>query len=229
MRHSTFIATLQIVFIVMVASAEDRRTVSVSGHGEIEVEPDIATVEMGIFVFDRDLLNAKKEADGKIANLLGAFKNLEVKLDDVRTSQLYVKPKYKERDDNWQFVGYEITRSVTVTVRQMTQLNDILNKSIEAGANRVEEISLSSSREREIKDQAVAQAIENAKRRATRLAEGFGAKVGKVITIDAGRDGGSVRYNMLFGAPAFGEKTTYHPGRIKIDSDIEVVFELADQ
>ena len=59
MRHSTFIATLQIVFIVMVASAEDRRTVSVSGHGEIEVEPDIATVEMGIFVFDRDLLNAK--------------------------------------------------------------------------------------------------------------------------------------------------------------------------
>ena len=136
MRHATLIATLQILFIAIAASADDPRRVSVSGHAEIEVEPDIATVQMGIFVFDRDLLKAKQETDGKIANVLGAFKKLDVKSDDVRTTQLHVKPKYKERDDNWLFVGYEITRSVTVTVRQMTQLNDILNKSIEAGANR---------------------------------------------------------------------------------------------
>ena len=226
MRHATLIATLQILFIAIAASADDPRRVSVSGHAEIEVEPDIATVQMGIFVFDRDLLKAKQETDGKIANVLGAFKKLDVKSDDVRTTQLHVKPKYKERDDNWLFVGYEITRSVTVTVRQMTQLNDILNKSIEAGANRVEDISLSTSKEREIKDQTLTQAIESAKRRATRLAEGFGAKLGKVVTIEAGREGGSVRYNLL-SAPTFGE-STYNPGKIKIESDVDVVFELTD-
>lgn len=226
MRHATLIATLQVLFIAIAASADDRRTVSVSGNAEIEVEPDIATVQMGVFVFDRDLLKAKQETDGKIASVLGALRKLEMKSDDVKTTQLHVKPKYKERDDNWQFVGYEITRSVTVTVRQMTQLNDILNKSIEAGANRVEGISLSSSKERETKEQTLTQAIESAKRRATRLAEGFGAKLGKVVTIEAGREGGSVRYNML-SAPVFGE-STYNPGKIQIESDIDVVFELTD-
>lgn len=137
-----------------------------------------------------------------------------------------MRPKYKDRDDDWHFIGYEITRSVTVTVRDLKQLNDLLNRSIEAGANRVEDISLSCSNEKEIKDLTVAQAIDSAKHQATRLATGFGAKVGKVVSIDAQRDGGAVRYNLLF-APAFGE-ATFQPGRIKIDTDLEVVFELTD-
>jgi uncharacterized protein YggE len=69
-------------------------------------------------------------------------------------------------------------------------------------------------------------AVENAKKRAMRLAEGFGAKVGKVITIEAGRESGDVRYNLLF-APAFGD-ATYHPGRIKIETEVDVVLELTD-
>lgn len=158
--------------------------------------------------------------------MLAAFKNLDVKPDDVRTTQLYVKPKYKDHDDSWQFVGYEITRSVTVTVRQIAQLNEVINKSIDAGANRLEDISLSSSKEKEIKDQTLTQAIENAKRQASRLAEGFGSKVGKVVTIEAERGGGGVRYNLMF-APVFGE-TTYQPGRIKIETDVDVILELID-
>ena len=73
---------------------------SVSGHGEIEVEPDIATVTMGIFIFDPELLKAKRDADGRIAELLGVFQKLDIKLDDIRTTQLHVKPKYKEHQGN---------------------------------------------------------------------------------------------------------------------------------
>jgi len=96
MTSQGFVAALTNVLVVaMVAtgSAEDRRTVSVSGHGETQVEPDIARVEMGIFVFGADLLKAKQEADAKIASLLEAFKLLAVKPEDVQTTQVYVKPK----------------------------------------------------------------------------------------------------------------------------------------
>ena len=227
MLRSTPFATLLFLAFAVGASADDRRTISVTGHGEIDVEPDIATVRMGIFVFDRDLLKAKREADANIASILGALKRLEVKVDDIQTSQLHMKPKYKDRDDNWVLVGYEITRSVTVTVRKMMQLNEVLNQSIEAGANRLEDISLSYSKGLEVKDQTLTQAIENAKRRAARLAAGFGAKVGKAVAIEAeSASGGDVRYNMLF-APAFGE-ATYHPGRIKIETDVNVILELTD-
>jgi uncharacterized protein YggE len=227
MRSSTHVATFLVLFFAAGASADDRRTISVTGHGEIEVEPDVATVRMGIFVFDRDLLKSKREADKITSNILSALKDLEVKMDDIQSSQLHVKPKYRDRNDTWEFVGYEITRSVTVNVRKLMQLNDVLNKSIEAGANRLENTSLSYSKELEVKEQTLTRAIDDAKRRASRLADGFGAKVGKVVTIEAERaSGGDVRYNLLF-APEFGD-ATYHPGRITIETSVSVVLELTD-
>jgi uncharacterized protein YggE len=227
MRLFHFLAAFTIVFMGTLASADERR-IAVDGHGELTVEPDIATVEMGIFVFDKDLLKAKREADGKIAAVLAAFRDLNVKSEDVQTSQMHVKPRYEDRDNNWVLRGYEITRSITVTVRQLPQLNDVLNRAIEAGANRLEDIKLSTSKEQELKDQALTLAIENAKRRADRLAQGFGAKVGKVVMIEAQRGGdGDIRYNRLF-APGFGEEATYQPGRIQIESEVSVVLELVD-
>ncbi len=225
MQQAKLIATLATVFMVVTASAEERRTVSVNGHGETQVEPDIATVEMGTFIFEADLLKGKQEADAKIASLLGTFKTLGVASEDIRTTQLYVKPKYKDIEDQWQFVGYEITRSITVTLRDLTKLNELLDKSIKAGANRLEEIELSSSKEREIRDTTLGQAIENAKQHAARLAEGFGAKVGKVLTIETG--GGTFGAVYSMSAPAFGE-ATFQPGRIRIESELNVVFEITD-
>ena len=225
MQQATLIVTLATAFMVVTASADERRTVSVNGHGETQVEPDIATVEMGTFVFEADLLKGKQEADAKIASLLGTFKTLGVASEDIQTTQLYVNPKYKDIEDRWQFVGYEITRSITVTIRDLTKLNELLDKSIKAGANRLEEIELSSSKEREIRDKTLGQAIENAKQQAARLAEGFGAKVGKVLTIETGEGTFGALYSMS--APTFGE-ATFQPGRISIESELNVVFELTD-
>jgi len=153
------------------------------------------------------------------------FKALKVQSADIRTTQLYVEPKYKEGQATWQLVGYQITRSVTVALREMKMLNELLDQSIKAGANRVASIDLLSSRERTLKDQTLTQAIENAKQQARRLADGFGAKVGKVLTIEADGGDGGVRYCRSF--PAFGE-ATFQPGRIQIESDVHVVFELTD-
>ena len=89
----------------------------------------------------------------------------------------------------------------------------------------MEEIELSSSKEREIRDKTLGQAIENAKQQAARLAEGFGAKVGKVLTIETGEGTFGALYSMS--APTFGE-ATFQPGRISIESELSVVFELTD-
>jgi uncharacterized protein len=228
MRKGTFVVAYAFAFMAAAALAEDGRIVSVVGVGETEVEPDVATIEMGVYVFDADLLKAKQEADRKIANLLEVFKALGVKSEDVQTSQIYVKPQYKTVDQDWKFLGYEITRSVTVTLRELTKLNAVLDKSIAAGANRLEEIELSSSRERELKEQTLTQAIENAKKQAARLAGGFGAKVGKVISIDTEEtDTRPLGFSTIRNAQVLGE-VTFQPGRIEISSSVSVVFELTD-
>jgi uncharacterized protein YggE len=227
MRHGIALFVLAILSFPGVAKCDLDRTVSVSGYGEVEVEPDMAIVEIGIYVFDRDLLKSKQEADAKIASILGVYGKLGIPSEDIRTTELNAKPKYRQHAEEWEFLGYEITRSVDVTVRQMRQLNVVLNKSLEAGANRLEAIRLTSSKAEELQDQALTQAINHAKRRAARLAEGFGASVGKVISIEDGRHGdGEIRYNLMF-APLFGE-ATYQPGRIKITAEVQVILGLTD-
>ena len=166
--------------------AEEGRTISVNGHGETTTEPDIARVRLGMWIFDKDLVTAKKVADAKMAALLSVLREMEVKPEDISTTELYVQPKYEAIEKEYMFVGYDVTRSITVIVRQLSRLNELLDRCIQAGANRVSRISLQTSRERELKERVLALAIADAKEKATRIAAGFEAKLGKVQEITWG-------------------------------------------
>ncbi len=227
MRRTVFICFF-ILFIAAQIYAGESRRVSVSGEGEIEVEPDIAEVSMGVLVFDKDLMTAKVKADSAITMIFGAYEKMGLSTEDIKPTQLYVKPEYKMVDKEWKFMGYEITRSIEVTLREIEMINELINRSIAAGANRLKDIGLSSSRKEELKDKTMAMAIEDAKSRAENLASGFGAQLGKVIKINEGDDSfGSIAYSVSMLNSAH-KKATFQPGRIKITNKVDAVFELKD-
>ena len=203
---------------------DEQRTIAVTGSGEINVEPDIAKVQLGVFVFDKDLLRAKREADTRMTAMLALATQLGVTPKDITTTQLYVRPQYKDGDNTISFVGYEITRSLSVTLRSMDKLNELLEQSINAGANRIESIDLMTSQEKDLKDQVLMLAIKNAKEVAGRIAEGFDAKLGKVVSVSVDSGGGGIRFNKL-SAPVFSE-ATYQPGTIAVSVEIDVIFAL---
>lgn len=206
--------------------ADQDRTIAVTGYGEISTEPDIAKVQLGIFVFDKDLLAAKRETDRKITAIVALLAKMDIAAGDITTTQLYVNPKYRDSDQSVEFIGYEITRSINVTLRKINQLNELLEQSIQAGANRIDRIDLTTSKEKELQDQVLTLAITNAKEVAGRIAAGFGAKLGKVMSVSVDSGSGEVRFNML-SAPIFSE-AKYQPGTIAVSAEIEVIFALTD-
>ena len=220
---------LGISMVSLIASqgfGQQERGISVTGYGEVKTEPDIAKVSLGIFVFDKDLLTAKRETDRKITAILARLAKMEIKAEDITTTQLYVAPRYKDTGQTYEFVGYEITRSMTVNLRKIGRLRELLEQSIQAGANRMERIDLATSKEKELKDQVLGLAIANAKQVAGRIAAGFDAKLGKVLMVSVKSGGGDVRFNVL-AAPVFLE-AKYQPGVIAVTAEIEVVFALRD-
>ena len=72
----------------------------------------------------------------------------------------------KQRNTN----VFEMSRSMTVTLRQLAKLDELLNASIDAGANRIDSIVLGISREKDLKRQAVTLAINDAKELASKIA-----------------------------------------------------------
>lgn len=206
-----------------IARGDENRTVSVDGNGEIVVEPDIARVDLAVSIFSKDLRAAKQEADKAIASLLEVMRRLKVADDDVTATTLQVIPRFDYDDDEYQFIGYEIARSMTVIFRQPKRLDELLDASIEAGANRIDEIELESSKEDELKKKALALAITDAKEKARTVATGFGANVGQVQKVDV-RDGGSL--SLVTSSTGGVQDAAYKPAKIKISASIYAVFDL---
>jgi uncharacterized protein YggE len=198
-------------------------SLSVVGTGEVIVQPDMARVSLGVYVFDRDLRKAKASSDGSVRRLLDVASSYGVKAAEVSSSGLNIIPKYSEAKEP-EFLGYEVSRSIELTLRDLSRMDGLIDEAIQAGANRDFSVALQSSQERELRQKAVSLAVDDAKAQAARLAAGFGVSLGPVRSISpGGRNSGSVSYSVS--SVSFGHGA-FSPGSIRLSAEISVAFLL---
>jgi uncharacterized protein YggE len=221
MIRALFASTLLVLIQTSLVLGDEVRTISVAGVGKITVEPDSVRIEMEVSFSGMDLRVAKPKVDKVMAALLEVVKQMKVAEDDVTATELQVHREYGDESQN--DINLEVSRSITVTLRQIAQLEEFLNASIEAGANRINSIVLETSKEKDLRDKALTLAINDAKQQANKIAAGLGVKIGKVhkVTGDEGP------YVTLLSAPINGlSAETYRPAKIKVSVGIGVVFQL---
>ena len=116
---------------------------------------------------------------------------------------------------------------MTITVKQLEQLNDLLDSALEQGINRVNSIELTSSKRTDFIEQARQAAIEDAKQKAKSLAKGFDKKVEGVwqIRYFDQHPIQPVQYKMAAQADN-GTAASYQQGQVIISDRVEVVFKL---
>jgi uncharacterized protein YggE len=197
--------------------------ITVTGTGAAMAQPDMATVSLGVYVLDRDLRKGKSSSDVILKRLLQLTQTLGIAPDDVSSSVLNIGPEYSEAKPP-EFLGYEVSRSVTVTLRDLSKLDQLVDQAIEAGANREFNVSLTSSREQQLRQEAMTLAIDDAKAQAARLASGFGARLGPVRLINPG-SGQAVRAAASAAFITYGHGT-FAPGTIQFQADVSVTFLL---
>ena len=210
-------ATAQVIFV------PDRTPqVSVSGLGTVEVAPDLAKVTLGVYILDPNLRQAKQGVDKSVGRLLDLAESQGIQPTDISSSAANIEPSYSEAETP-EFIGYEVTRSVNVTIRDLSRLDQLIDAAIEAGANREFSVRLESSKIREIEAQAMALAIEDAKAKARQLAEGFGAKLGAIRSVGPKTNSSSTSYMAAYLSYGRG---VFQPGTITVKSEISATFLL---
>ncbi|MDB4443891.1 SIMPL domain-containing protein [bacterium] len=228
------VAIITLCFLFLTAFAEAKepasyRYIDVYGNARIEVEPDICDVEMEVEVIDEILLGAKHSSDMVLSKLLGVFKSLKIETKDIRTTFMRVRTIYEERQKNYSFKGYKISRRVTVTVADLKRLDDLIEKSIAAGANRINKIKLKTTREEALQKGVSIKAAADAKRNAKNLAAKFGVKLGKERMIGVnGLFNTFPEVTLALASSRFGEGT-FQPGVIAIKAKVSRRFELVDR
>lgn len=157
----------------------------VVGESEVTSAPDEARVSLGMRQTSSSVQIAQDQVNDVMNKLTSELKNMGIKSDDIKTTNYNVYPEYNYDSPERRITGYTVSTNIEVKIRDLTQVNNVIDKATALGANEVNGVSftLSEDKEKEIKKQARQEAIEDAKTNAQELANLAGMKLGKVINV----------------------------------------------
>lgn len=166
-----------------------RRSISVAGHAEINVEPDIAMLDGGVTTEAKEAGTAAADNAKIMAAIFDALKGAGIADKDLQTTNFSIQPVWPakrpdaNRSEDVQIVGYRVSNRVRVKVRDMTRVASVLDAMVKAGANDIGGISFVVSEQDKRLDDARAEAMRDAKRKADIFARTAGVKLGAPLSI----------------------------------------------
>ena len=165
------------------------RSISLSGHGEVRMAPDLAIVTVGVMssaATAREALDANTKAmEGVMASLTAAG----IEARDIQTSNFSVNPRYDYGQNNAQppkVVGYDVSNNVSVTVRKLDSLGAVLDQVVSSGSNQINGVAFQVSKPEAATDEARKLAVADALHKAQIYTAASGVTLGQIISLTEG-------------------------------------------
>ena len=141
--------------------------ISISGEGEINAAPDMAFINSGVVTTAKTAREALTQNTVAMANLVLLLTNSGIDERDIQTSNFSVSPQYSynstSNNSPPKIVGYRVSNSLSVAVRDLNILGDIIDRAVSVGANSINSVSFAlddpSSLLAEARNKAMANAI----------------------------------------------------------------------
>ena len=169
-----------------VASA-DGTLLSVSASGEASRAPDVATLSAGVVTQAADANAAMRENAAQMTRVLAAIRKAGVAERDEQTSGINLHPTYRHVDNEEpRITGYSASNTVTLKVRDIARLGEVLDALVASGANNVNGPSFGIDQPDAVYDEARRKALEQGRRRADMYAEALGLEVRRIVSISEG-------------------------------------------
>ena len=204
-------------------AAED--LVTVNGHGTIAVAPDTAMIRIGVTSQGKTAREASAANAQQMTKVINTIEQGGIAKKDIQTSRLSLQPQYDPKNGTNRLLGFQVTNQITVRIHKIDELPSILDKAIAAGANEMSGIEFLVSGESKLLDEARADAITDAHRKAELYAKAAGAKVGKVVSII--EQGASPPPRPFQAMRASGSAVPVAPGEQMLRASVTVSYELA--
>ena len=203
---------------------------TVTGEGEAVAVPDMATVSLGVSAQNADAGTAMDEASKVAEAILARLDAMGIAARDRQTSDVGLQPIWNNptnSDNAPEITGYEASNRLTVRVRDLDQLGEVLGAVTEDGANRLSGLSFGLQDPDPVTEAARRDAVEDAMARAKVLAEAAGVTLGPVVSISENGGGGYAPSPM----PMMEARMSAAPvaaGESTINARVTMVFELAE-
>jgi uncharacterized protein YggE len=231
MKHAFCVMSLAWCLAAAPAFAEtpDFPHIATTGFGEVVATPDMAEFSVKVVQSKPSAEQAKQAVDNVVDAFLGQLVKQGIKREDIQSSNLRLSPQYHYPEKGQpELSGYRASRSVTVQVHVLENLNDTLDLAMQSGINQVDNIRLKIKEHNHYQQLARQAAIEDAKAKAISLAKGFNQQLDKVWKIEYRQPHSQpvVMRNMTMDSQA--ESKGYQDSSIVIRDRVDVIYKMND-
>lgn len=154
----------------------------VLGEGSVSAAPDSAQIRSGVTTRAKTAKEASDANSKLMSAVIAALVGSGIEQKDIQTAQFSVQPVYESPAPNTpaKLTGFSASNQVSVKIRQLAKVGEILDRLIAAGATDVGSVEFIHSDPSKLLDQAREAAIADARRKAELYAHATGLSLGGV-------------------------------------------------
>lgn len=207
-------------------------TLNISAYAEVKVEPDQATISLGVQTDAPGAAEAMRLNAERMTRIVAALRRAGVAEKDIQTSNLSLGAQYQyEENRPPRLTGYQASNQVTITVNDLTRLGQTIDATVGAGANQVQGVGFGLRNPEAAMDQARMGAVRALQAKAQLYATATGHRIGRLINLSEGGGYSPVppprpMYRMEMAA-ADQASTPVAPGQLTIRADVSGLYELS--
>ena len=201
-------------------------TVEVVGEGIVYATPDMVNISISIEKEGLDLKNLRQKNGEAVAQVLQLLSK-ELPMENFQTSYVSL---YK--DDYNKLNKYRVVQNINVKLEDISKYDNLMNAIFDAGVNRIDGISFGVKNKEKLLQEARVAAIDDARKKALLYAVSLDQNIGKAIKIkEVNSHFNDIQpveriSKMSLGSPANGNDNTLAVGKIAIEAQVNVAFEL---
>lgn len=160
-----------------------QNTVSSTGQSTMESMSDQIAVSVKVETSAKNAEDAQKENREISSAVMAALKKYAEEKDiETESHSMYEWIEWENNKNK--FMGYKVNNVLKVTISDPEKAGQMIDDAVKAGAliNYVN-FELSKEKEKSLKEEALRKAAEDAKTKATSIADGLGVRLGKIVSV----------------------------------------------
>lgn len=230
------ISLIMVVLLIMVVPAFAKEApagtvVQVNGSSEKQIDPDVAKIYISVNTLNTNIQKAKDNNTFNMDKVLSALKEQSVTDRDIKTDTYQIEPVYDyEKNSMPTLKGYRVTNRIEVTTA-VEKVGILVNEATNAGANEISSIRFEAKNAKDIKNEALEDAVKDAMKKANVIAGALNKKIARVTMVN---ESGVYYHPVMLENRAFktaamdSAAPSITAGKITVGANVQVTVELAD-
>lgn len=210
-------------------TSADTTRLTVSGFAEVRVPADRVRLS---FAVETQAASAEVAASQNAETMRAVLDRVRSEVgsgDRVETSGYRLSPRYRPSEDRTagpEIVGYQAQNAVVVVLADVDAVGSVLDAALEAGANRVADLSFFASDTEEARLEALREATARARREAEAIAESLGMTLGVPLTVQSSGGNRPSPISMRAEGAMMAMDTPVEAGSESVSAGVTITFQL---